>query len=175
MIGGDVARRRAFNRRGMRVLLPSALRHGVVLAARRACEPEGVLIANPPGRYPFPRPGLGAIARAMLTQGPRVLARWATVFRTLDDGHPTGPHWYLATLGVREDARRRGLGRSLLDAFTARVDAGGLPAWVETDRERNVHFYEGAGFRFVRRVEVLGVPVFCLERPARVSLAAGLR
>lgn len=175
VIGGDTAKRRRLNRHGLGILLPSAQEHGLVWSARRGVAPEGVLIANPPGAYPFPRPGVGSLLRAVVRQGPRVVSRWAQVFLALDAAHPVTHHWYLATLGIAPAAQGRGIGRALLEAFVARVDADGLPAWLETDRERNVRFYEAAGFRPVRTLDVLGVPVFCLERPARVSPAPVLR
>jgi ribosomal protein S18 acetylase RimI-like enzyme len=175
VIGADTERRRKLNRHGLRILLPPAQQHGLVWAARCAGTPDGVLIANPPGTYPFPRPGAWSLLRAIVKQGPGVVSRWAEVFRTLDAAHPVTHHWYLATLGIAPAAQRRGLGRALLEAFVARVDADGLPAWLETDRERNVRFYEAAGFCLAQTLDVLGVPVFCLERPARVSPAPGMR
>ena len=41
------------------------------------------------------------------------------------------------------------LGQALLRRLAERADADRLPCYLETDRERNVRLYEGAGFRVV--------------------------
>lgn len=175
VLGGDTETRRRVNAHGLRLVLATALRHGIVLGAFREAELAGVLITNPPFTYPFPAPGLATLARGIAGQGLRATWRWAAVFRALDEGHPRRPHWYLGTLGVAPPHQRRGVGRRLLEAFCARVDAEALPAWVETDRERNLGFYGGAGFEPAGDLLVLGARVWRMERAPRVAAASPLR
>jgi len=167
VIGGDRVRRRRANAAGMRGVLPVAARAGLVLALREAGAPAAVLIAAPPGAYPFPRPSAAALLRSLAGQGLRVAGRWREVFEALDAVHPLDARWYLALLGVSPARQRQGLGGALLDAWVDRVDATALPAWLETDREQNLAFYGARGFEVRHELRVLGVPVWCLERPAR--------
>jgi hypothetical protein len=45
------------------------------------------------------------------------------------------------------------------------MDAYGAVAYLETDRQANVHFYEKFGFVVVAEANVLGVPNWFLSRP----------
>jgi ribosomal protein S18 acetylase RimI-like enzyme len=174
VIGPDPERRLRVNLHGARALLPTALAHGLVLAAREQGVPQGVLVATGPFGWPLPAPSLGAVLRRVLGQGLRVARRWSLVFEALARVHPADPHWYLATLGVTPEAQGRGLGSALLTRWLGRVDGDGVPAWLETDREANVGFYRRAGFEVALRTEVLGAAVWCMSRPP-VGKATGDR
>jgi GNAT superfamily N-acetyltransferase len=60
-----------------------------------------------------------------------------------------GPMWYLPWLGVDTDAQRSGIGGALLEDMFARADASGVPCLLETEKQANVPYYEGHGFRVV--------------------------
>jgi ribosomal protein S18 acetylase RimI-like enzyme len=82
--------------------------------------------------------------------------------------HPHEPHWYLSMVGVDPARQGMGLGSAMLKAGLARVDADGLPAYLESSNPRNVPLYERFGF------EVMGViqpgdfpPLIPMLRPAR--------
>ena len=161
----------------MRNLLRVAAGSGVLLGVRYAGVLAGALVAAPPYAFPFPAPGAGAQLRALLVQGLRVASRWREVFERLQRRRPVEAHAYLGILGVEPSLQRRGVGRAALGDWLARVDAEGLPAYLETDREENLSFYGRAGFGVVDALDVLGVRVWCLRRgPAEaVSAAAALR
>lgn len=170
------ARLRA-NYYGMRNLLETAtgvalcwcLQDGSYRSDLRASGVGGVLVAAPPGGYPLPAPaGFRRQLQLIWGQGFRVLGRWATVFHALEEVHPVDPHWYLALLGIDPDLQGAGLGTALLRRFADRVDEDAVPAYLETDRAENVAFYGQVGFDVVREVEVLGVHVWCMQRPASV-------
>jgi ribosomal protein S18 acetylase RimI-like enzyme len=79
-------------------------------------------------------------------------ARHADAFAVLeqmDRLHPTFPHWYLPWLAVDPARQGAGLGGRLLARSLARVDADGLPAYLETPNPRTVAFYERHGFAVV--------------------------
>ncbi len=59
------------------------------------------------------------------------------------------PHWYLAVLGVEPSLQGRGYARILLTTMLERLDAGGMPAYLETHTARNVAMYERYGFHVV--------------------------
>ncbi|MEU9762376.1 GNAT family N-acetyltransferase [Streptomyces sp. NPDC001834] len=59
---------------------------------------------------------------------------------------PTGPCWFLATIGVDPGRQGRGLGRAVLLPGVTAAERAGVPAFLETSDERNVRFYQGLGF-----------------------------
>jgi GNAT superfamily N-acetyltransferase len=91
-----------------------------------------------------------------------------SMLEQMADGHPRFPHWYLPWLGVRRDRQGEGLGGRLLGHGLARVDADGLPAYLETPNPRTVPFYERHGFE-VTAVAKAGAcpPITLMLRPAR--------
>ncbi len=56
------------------------------------------------------------------------------------------PHYYLFMLGVSPAAQGQGVGGRLLADMLARVDLEGMPAYLETQNERNVGLYQRFGF-----------------------------
>jgi len=150
----------------MQALIASARAgRGRLLAIHDGGRLAGVLVAAPPGAYPFPPPPLRVQLRIALAQGPAAAGRWRAVFDALDTVHPVVPHWYLATLGVEVACRGRGLGRALLAHWLREVDRDGARAYLETDLPENTAFYERAGFRALRQIHVLDTPVWLMQRP----------
>jgi len=159
-------RRLRSNRYGMLGLLPVAHDLGSVLVAKSERVITGALVSSPPDRFPLPPPAWWPRLRCLVGQGWRVAQRWGDVFDALLQLHPIEPHWYLATLGVEPSQQRRGVGAALLDAWLIGVDRSGLPAYLETDAASNVAYYQRAGFRVANETEILGVSVWCMNRPA---------
>jgi GNAT superfamily N-acetyltransferase len=60
--------------------------------------------------------------------------------------HPSEPHFYLSGLGTDPPRQGRGLGSAALAPVLTRCDAQGIPAYLESTKERNVAFYEHHGF-----------------------------
>ncbi len=174
VVRGAPERRLRANRAGTRGLVEVAQRHDAVWTVREGGRLAGALIGTPPGEYPLPPPPLRDRLRCVRRQGLRVARRWARVFRALEVLHPLEPHWYLGTLGVDPDAQGRGLGGALLRTWLGHADAAGASVYLETDLERNLRFYAREGFTVVRRTEVLGVPVWCMQRAPAASARAGL-
>ena len=164
VIGPDPERRLRANRCGAHALLPVALEHGVVLAARGADGLHGVLVATRPFGWPLPPPPPLANLRRVLGQGLGVARRWGRVFEALARVHLPGPHWYLATLGVEPGFQGGGRGSALLASWLEGAAQDGVPAWLETDREANLVFYRRAGFEVALEVSVLDVRVWCMRR-----------
>jgi len=162
----DAGRRLRSNLHGMRSLVPAAADHGEVLVARSAGRLAGVLIAVPPGAYPLPPPPLARRIRCLLGQGWRVATRWGRVFDALHAHHPDTPSWYLGTLGVDPAFQGRGVGTALLERWLERVDRKRNAAYLETDIAANVRFYAGAGFDLEGEIDVLGIRIWRMWRPA---------
>jgi ribosomal protein S18 acetylase RimI-like enzyme len=160
----DPAARIHVNFHGMRLLLPSALTHGRVSAARDGDLVTGVLIGIPPGAFPLPAPPWLRRIRCLAGQGWRVAVRWGQVFRFLEERHPVQRHWYLGTLGVEPAFQRRGIGGQLLAEWLHRVDLDGVAAYLETDVAANVEFYARAAFQVSEETEFLGATIWRMLR-----------
>jgi GNAT superfamily N-acetyltransferase len=59
------------------------------------------------------------------------------------------PHYYLSLLGTHPDHRGQGLGMGLLSENLGRIDAEGVPAYLESTNPGNDPRYERVGFRRV--------------------------
>jgi ribosomal protein S18 acetylase RimI-like enzyme len=62
----------------------------------------------------------------------------------------TGPHWYLAGIGVDPAAQRQGIGAALMRPGLDAAARDGLPVVLLTNNEVNLHFYESHGFAVER-------------------------
>jgi GNAT superfamily N-acetyltransferase len=86
---------------------------------------------------PFLRDALGSHAPAVL----ETIERFEAAI-------PNGPpFYYLSFLGTRPDRRGRGLGMALLAENIARIDAEGMPAYLESTNPANNSRYKGLGFK----------------------------
>lgn len=151
----------------MRALL-ARRRAGPMLAAFDGAEVVGFIAATP---WPACRPTAAELARALpalALLGPSSLVRvlaWQNAWSKL---HPTTPHLHVGPLAVREDWRRRGVGRTLLGASLDGCRRAGYPtaAYLETDSQENVAFYAMSGFAATAEAIVLGRRNWFMERPA---------
>ena len=96
------------------------------------------------------------------------------VAEQMDAAHPRFAHWYLPWLAVRPERQGAGLGAALLREGLERVDADGLPAYLETPNPRTIPLYGRHGFA-VTAVAQAGEcpPVTCMLRTARTAAAGG--
>ena len=109
-----------------------------------------VAVWEPPagaeGTAPLPADVAAALAREL----PYLAAdRWSAVRETaavIEAARPSQPHWWLAHLGVRPTARRRGLAAAVLAPVLVRCDAEGTLAAAAVHSWANVRFLRGFGF-----------------------------
>jgi ribosomal protein S18 acetylase RimI-like enzyme len=71
---------------------------------------------------------------------------------TVENLHPTEPHWYLFTLGTNPEHQGHGVGSALLGSMLGRVDEAGEPAYLESSKERNVPLYRRFGFEVIDEI-----------------------
>ncbi len=150
MFRGDRRRRRGLQRFFTIALRHLYLDHGEVWTSS---DRSGVALWAPPTKPP---PNWRDLLH-LLPLVPHVLTggRAADSLRLLvavDEARPRQTHWYLSTLGVDPDRQGEGVGSALLAATLARVDADGLPAYLESSKERNVPFYARHGFEVTGEV-----------------------
>jgi GNAT superfamily N-acetyltransferase len=103
---------------------------------------------------------------------PRLFFRGALVgmgWADLEAKHPSEPlHWYLAMLGTEPEAQGNGLGSVVLERVLEQCDSDGVPAYLESSKERNIAFYARHGFRVVKEVSLLrGPPMWEMWREPR--------
>jgi ribosomal protein S18 acetylase RimI-like enzyme len=70
---------------------------------------------------------------------------------------PVEQHWHLGPIGVLPTHQGSGIGSLLMDRFCKEVDACMAKAYLETDLDKNVRFYEKFGFKVVSESEIFGV------------------
>ncbi|GAB1641492.1 GNAT family N-acetyltransferase [Krasilnikovia sp. MM14-A1259] len=103
------------------------------------------------------------------------LRRFVALDRAMHAHHPTGvPHHYLAHLGVHPDRQRQGLGSALLEHHHARLDADGVPAYLEATGSRNGALYRRHGYLPRQGYRVPdGPPLYPMWRRPRPAGEAG--
>jgi GNAT superfamily N-acetyltransferase len=102
----------------------------------------------PPGGTEFPAEQEANLESTIVelfdSNAPRVLH----AFELFEAHHPHhSEHYYLNFLGTATAQRGRGLGLGLLANNLTRVDAEGMPAYLEASNPVNVALYERQGFR----------------------------
>lgn len=171
VFGADAARRESALRRLFTELLAQYHPKGAILGAFAGDDLVGVCAMVRPGRCQAGlREKLGllrAIVRGNPPAAPLAALRWTSAWTRHD---PPAPHWHLGPVGVRRDLQGHGVGTALLRTFVERMDARRDLAYLETDKQGNVPFYERFGFEVVAQAPVLGVPNWFMARTAAVSI-----
>lgn len=70
---------------------------------------------------------------------------------------PSEQHWHLGPIGVIPTHQGHGIGSILMELFCKEVDKCSARAFLETDLDINVSFYEKFGFRVVSTSNIFGV------------------
>ena len=70
---------------------------------------------------------------------------------------PLEQHWHLGPIGVLPNHQGSGIGSILMERFCREVDACFAKAYLETEGDKNVRFYEKFGFKVVRESEIFDV------------------
>jgi GNAT superfamily N-acetyltransferase len=111
-------------------------------------ELQGGAYWSPPGKWK-----MGILQQLRLVPA---MVRTATLRRVpaimgglnaVEKKHPHPPHYYLLALGVEPDLQGRSLGTQLMAPILERCDREGIPAYLESSKERNVPLYERNGFQ----------------------------
>lgn len=155
--GPDPARRVRANRAGLRSLVLDLGDETEARVIRNAGRVVGGFVAVPSGRLPLSGASLRRQLGCLFWQGARAMEAWGFVSESLQRAHPTGPHWYLAVLGVDPAWQRTGVGGALLAGVRALADADRCPVYLESDRPESVAFYHARGFTTEGELRLLNV------------------
>jgi len=93
---------------------------------------------------------------------------WRTSVWHSEWGHqdPLEQHWHLGPIGVLPTHQGSGVGSILMERFCKEVDDCAAKAYLETDLNKNVRFYEKFGFKVVRESEIFDVKNRYMLRPS---------
>jgi GNAT superfamily N-acetyltransferase len=131
--------------------------HGTVHAMGPSV--EGCAVWLPPGDSDFlPERGVElGMNEAPEQLGEAAFLRFLTAMSHLEPFHHEqmpDDHWYLMILGVDPPRQRQGVGGALLQPVLARADEAGQRCYLETQRERNVPFYQAHGFEVAVETDI---------------------
>lgn len=90
------------------------------------------------------------------------LAEWAK-------RDPQEQHWHLGPIGVLPSHRRLGVGSTLMDRFCEEVDKCSAKAYLETDMDENVLFYQKFGFQVISRSNIHQVENRYMARDSQIG------
>ena len=77
----------------------------------------------------------------------------------MEQTHPHDPpHWYLRIIGTDPPGRGQGHASALLASMTERLDADGLPSYLESSNVTNLPLYRRFGYVEQATIEVPGGP-----------------
>ena len=115
-------------------------------------ERDGVALWLLPGKTKMT---LGRMYRAGMLSAPlrmglSAFGRFKGFTQHTDELHTKSapmPHYYLFMLGICPAAQGKGVGGMLLADMLGRADREGIPAYLETQNEQNVGFYQKFGFK----------------------------
>lgn len=116
---------------------------------------QGGALWTPPGKWK-----MGILQQILLL--PEVV-KFATVRRiptvmggigAVEKHHPHQPHYYLFVLGVDPEMQGKGIGTQLMTPVLERCDREGVPAYLESSKEKNVPLYERNGFKVTQQFQV---------------------
>lgn len=101
----------------------------------------------PPGKWKMPMGQQVRLLPGFVRWAGRQTPRMLGTFTRMEKEHPhEPPSWYLLGLGTMKEKQGRGLGSSLLWHMFERLDAEGVPAYLESSNPRNIPFYARHGF-----------------------------
>ena len=163
---GDASRARKLTREGLRVVKLSR-----PVASLWVAERDGQIVgALNVVDWPHCQPGTGEKLRSMPRMLPaigRALPRAMQVMGAWEKRDPKRDHAHFGPVGVAPSTQGAGIGSAMMREVLATLDRRGSASYLETDRARNVPFYERLGYRVVGEEEILRVHQWYMWRDPR--------
>jgi ribosomal protein S18 acetylase RimI-like enzyme len=169
VVRGDQAKARRVMQTAVRVA-KLGRRYSHVLVAEKGGRLAGVLNA---AQWPHCQlhaveklkvaPAMIRVMGAALPRQLKILSAWAK-------RDPRKPHWHVGPIGVHPQLQGQGVGKALLGSFLQMVDEQDLPAYLETDVDRNIALYEKFAFVVIGQQGLLGINNRFMWREARSAI-----
>jgi ribosomal protein S18 acetylase RimI-like enzyme len=128
---------------------------------------EGAALWNPPNGRPHGLiSDLSLLPHMARIVGLRRMPRVLGALNVLEKKHPKEPHYYLLAIGVEPAHQGKGVGSQLMAPMLERCDREGMPAYLESSKERNLALYERHGFRVTEQITLprRGPPAWLMWR-----------
>ncbi len=146
-----VRERLPIQRRFFTMHVAHALDHGCVYGIHESGELSGVAVW-----FAAPYPEIPGEEEAIASFAGEHAERFAVIGRQMERLHPDKPHHYLAFIALVRGRTGRGLGSLLLAEHHRRLDAEGMPAYLEASSEASRRLYLRHGY--VDMPEMLRLP-----------------
>jgi ribosomal protein S18 acetylase RimI-like enzyme len=119
----------------------------------------------PPGPFELDPEAAAAMAPILDVLGD-ANERFRAAEETMRTHRPIAPHFYLQGLGTDPPRQGQGLASAAMQPVLGRCDAQGIPAYLESTKERNVGFYQRHGFvvRGCEQIPLGGPPLWLMWR-----------
>ena len=140
---GDGDRRRRATAAIFGFMCRSATRYPWVLMSEGG---ESAAVWIPPGGEEFEASGVEPFEQLIREQLGAGSDQVMEAFHAFELAQPSAPHFYLSLLGTHDDSRGRGIGLGLLAENLRRIDALGMPAYLESTNPANNERYARHGF-----------------------------
>lgn len=95
-----------------------------------------------------------------------IVWRKSVLFKEWAERDPVEQHWHLGPIGVLPTHRGLGVGTALMQRFCKEVDNCSAKAYLETDLDKNVRFYEKFGFKVISSSRIFHVENKYMSREA---------
>lgn len=125
---------------------------------------------DPPGKWKLGVAGQLRLLPSMIRLFGSGLPRASMTLAAAEAKHPKQPpHYYLAILGTDTDKQGKGHGSAALAPVLEKCDNEGVPAYLESSKERNIPFYRRHGFEVTEEIRLGkgGPPVWGMWREPR--------
>ena len=148
------------------------LRCAVALGTSWALQEEGEIVAGtiwaPAGRDLHEGGAFHQLWYLVLGANPDRVDELAEGLSMIGDIHPSEPHYYLNTVGVKPDLVGRGHGAAIIQYTLDLADRASEPCYLESSSPRNVPLYQRLGFEVVNEIVMPNGPtMWSMWRSAR--------
>ena len=132
---------------------------------------EAAAIWRPPGKWEIPfwqyiTNGRDFVGVFGLGGGLKVM----NTMEVIEKRHPHEPHYYLQAVGTDPDKQGMGYGGVVMRRQLEVADAAGMPAYLESSKERNIPIYQSFGFEVTGEVKLPDGPtLWPMWRKARIA------
>ena len=132
---------------------------------------EAAALWRPPGQWHIPfyqyiTNGPDFIGLFGVANGLRVMS----AMDVIEKRHPKEPHYYLQAIGTDPAKQGKGFGGIVMRRQLAVADAKGLPAYLESSKEKNIPIYQSFGFEVTGEIRLPNGPmIYPMWRKTRPS------
>ncbi len=120
---------------------------------------EAAALWRPPGQWNIPFHQYITNGREFLGVFGASALRVMSAMDTIEKRHPKEPHYYLQAIGTDPARQGKGFGGIAMRRHLAVADAKGLPAYLESSKEKNIPIYQSFGFEVTGEIPIPGGPV----------------